>query len=737
MSNRSIFLRNVLSLFTVCLFAIIIFVLIIFPFITNQFINNKEDNQIALVDKTKASVDEMFTEIYALPSIIKSDTDFKFTRLSSGDILHLIDASKLLSKYTSSNRYISAAFLYVESKNVFLGGGNVYQNELFGDTSFFLDNYSQEELLYYINKSLTGEQIILEESKFSERSEGSFTEVIPMIFPVTTGEVDYKSSLIVYLNKQNVEDVLLQSFNESEVMIIDSNENIILDLEFNNDYSRQIARFVASNENLVLKSLGDVADNLLITSVSSKFNNMRYVIVSDEEFVFEDLVYIRSTYIFSMLLIALFMIIVSFVLAFWNYTPIRTLYKQWGLNSQLDKGIFSDDTKVIDTLITELSENNYNLNQKLITDNIYIRDSVLYRFITGQYKSTDSILERCKQVSIDILGAKYCAVIVHNNNSITNVPNREIELLLKEKNSEILVNFCNPVNNNMIIFLLQYIEDIDIKELTSDLYNNLISENDNNLCFFVGSVCDTIADLNKSYLNIMNNLSRNIKPNGIFYCENVFIENSIENQYLDNLFKWIFTENIEEIENCINIIAELIKTKSMTWEDDFVKSSVNILEEKCMLSNINIKSKISFIQKGNISSSEICNIINSIAKEITSKLSDGFPVSSQILMEEILFYINSHYLDKDFSMSKVSSEFSLSESSFSHMFKKKMNSTFINYINNLKVMQAKHLLITSSKNLNEIAAELCYSTASNFSRMFKSITNMTPAQYRQMHKDKQ
>ena len=97
----------------------------------------------------------------------------------------------------------------------------------------------------------------------------------------------------------------------------------------------------------------------------------------------------------------------------------------------------------------------------------------------------------------------------------------------------------------------------------------------------------------------------------------------------------------------------------------------------------------------------------------------------------MLLYIEEHLECEDFSIRTIAANFGMTESAFSHMFKRNLKCNFINYINELKIQRAQQMLEYTDITIEEIATKLNYSTSSNFSRMFKAMVNFTPSQYRQ------
>ncbi len=63
-------------------------------------------------------------------------------------------------------------------------------------------------------------------------------------------------------------------------------------------------------------------------------------------------------------------------------------------------------------------------------------------------------------------------------------------------------------------------------------------------------------------------------------------------------------------------------------------------------------------------------------------------------------------------------------------FKKSTNLTIIEYFNNLKINEAKKLLLNSSLSVKEIAEELSFESSNYFIKLFKKLTGKTPKEYR-------
>ena len=103
------------------------------------------------------------------------------------------------------------------------------------------------------------------------------------------------------------------------------------------------------------------------------------------------------------------------------------------------------------------------------------------------------------------------------------------------------------------------------------------------------------------------------------------------------------------------------------------------------------------------------------------------------LSQDVLVYIEEHLLEPNFSIYTISEAFGLSESAFSHLFKRTFHETYSSYVSKQKLIHAFDLLCDESIPLEEVALRLGYSRGSNFGRMFKAEVGMSPGKYRSLH----
>lgn len=94
----------------------------------------------------------------------------------------------------------------------------------------------------------------------------------------------------------------------------------------------------------------------------------------------------------------------------------------------------------------------------------------------------------------------------------------------------------------------------------------------------------------------------------------------------------------------------------------------------------------------------------------------------------ILEYINNNFNDSDLSIKKLAKLFSYSENYLSNLFKKTMNERFNLYLNKIRIEHAFYLIQNGETSVAKISEMCGFADVSYFSKVYKRIKGITPAQ---------
>ena len=98
-------------------------------------------------------------------------------------------------------------------------------------------------------------------------------------------------------------------------------------------------------------------------------------------------------------------------------------------------------------------------------------------------------------------------------------------------------------------------------------------------------------------------------------------------------------------------------------------------------------------------------------------------------IQRVLLYIHDHYKEP-ISRKDIAHAVGYTESHISHLFSATMRTSLPDYINALRVEDAKDLLKGTDLSISQIAANLGFGSIRNFGRAFHKFTGTTPKDYR-------
>ncbi len=100
-------------------------------------------------------------------------------------------------------------------------------------------------------------------------------------------------------------------------------------------------------------------------------------------------------------------------------------------------------------------------------------------------------------------------------------------------------------------------------------------------------------------------------------------------------------------------------------------------------------------------------------------------------------YIIRHFKNVELRMSDVSDHINLSDSAFSHFFKKETHRSFSTFLIDMRLGHACHLLLDTDDLIAHISYECGFNNLTNFNRLFKKKYLRSPSAWRKMYQHKQ
>ncbi len=99
-------------------------------------------------------------------------------------------------------------------------------------------------------------------------------------------------------------------------------------------------------------------------------------------------------------------------------------------------------------------------------------------------------------------------------------------------------------------------------------------------------------------------------------------------------------------------------------------------------------------------------------------------------IKKVVEYLQEHY-QEDIMLSEVAQMVNMSNSAFSHFFKRRTQRSFSDYLIDIRIGHACRKLLETNHNISEICYNCGFNNLSNFNRLFKKNKGCTPSKFRE------
>lgn len=183
---------------------------------------------------------------------------------------------------------------------------------------------------------------------------------------------------------------------------------------------------------------------------------------------------------------------------------------------------------------------------------------------------------------------------------------------------------------------------------------------------------------------------------------------------VDNIFFEFRNLPIDQVRQLQINMFSMLSSKFMKMGND-LWIAMNEKVDYQKLSNINDKNQLKLVCK-------------SILKDIIQAINKRQDNLSKTIIEKAISYMKANF-DKDISLEQIADRYFLNPTYFSRLFKEFTGTTFIDYLIELRMEEAKRLLSLGKYKVYEVSQKVGYHNDKYFFRVFKNYTKQTPSEY--------
>lgn len=287
-----------------------------------------------------------------------------------------------------------------------------------------------------------------------------------------------------------------------------------------------------------------------------------------------------------------------------------------------------------------------------------------------------------------------------------------------------------------IHFVLNVPHSLKMIELKNEIKKlaEVVSKKEINVKFeyHIGAFCDSFEKLKDEYLKLRGDISEKSgmdteRISSKKYVYRVSEHNSIINSILEG----DYNKTIAYIDRIL--ITNVVNNVSSEGMKVLYQNIINTIITALRMKKIDVEKLISDIGDEayfNIeekSETEISLFVLDLIKGIDGYETEG---SEEKIIAEAVKYISENYNDYELSLESVAKQFDVDAKKLSKHIKKYNHITFHKYLTELRIEEAKRLLITTDLSVKQIYNKVGYVSRTTFMRAFNSVEKITPSEYR-------
>lgn len=302
------------------------------------------------------------------------------------------------------------------------------------------------------------------------------------------------------------------------------------------------------------------------------------------------------------------------------------------------------------------------------------------------------------------------------------------------------IEACLSVNFHMDMFVesdKQYVVLFKLQDDDRDTFTNTLASSFHDrlleeLTISIGGIYP-IKKINYSYIEALYayNIGRIYSSHTNIYCYSQlpadFRQQSIKDPTMDELELAIRQRNVQAY-------TEIIDTM-LSENRSVIEYNYNLYQHITLLIRLYDQESVRFLSEINelITDKGIMNAA-AVKQFFISKFSNfntDYRQDFNAYVAKVEQYIAESY-STNFSMDDVAEYVGLNRKYLSQLFKKQYHMTLTDYVSQYRIEQAKLLLADTKMKINDIGSDVGFNSKSYFTKVFKTLTGITPTEYREL-----
>lgn len=562
---------------------------------------------------------------------------------------------------------------------------------------------------------------------------------IQYVMPFSSSLFGSNNGVIVYRYDKKEFGRLLSFTSEYEkysIFILDNNNRILYSedqLELGNSIHF---------ESLNTTGFSSLDSNYLIYTATQK-PSWKYILVLPDKETRQQLTILKNLVMILILAAAAIGVLISILLSIRKGRPINTL-----IHSVMTEEELAENSQNLGTLVSAITTKNQSLLQEIENDKPLLQKAFFHDLIKAEFLNSKEMYYNAQKAGIELCGSQYlvASVKLFPDNDFYTVDTQtmeEVQLLTQLLRKQIIEVSSSPVwiyKKNYLTSLFIFQTDKQPRQLMTlaeQICHWLSVEYDVESFWGISTPCSNLLDIWKNCEEASTALEH-------CHSEKHILE---YNTHLEDQGELYFPETAKEKLSaslksgdrisCATIIDILEKENFINRSlsrNQFIHLNRYLTDILTSLTLSDITERILWLNEAAIeypkNHEEYFKRLRSICFDICKQVHQNKSAQHGRLIERIQQYIQENYMDSGLGLSRISSEFRISEGYVSSIFKEQSSVNFADYVENIRINKACELLKENEHTISDISEFVGYNSVQSFRRAFKRVKGISPKEYR-------
>ncbi|NQX60117.1 helix-turn-helix domain-containing protein [Paenibacillus qinlingensis] len=698
-----------------------------------------------------------------------------YTRLSSSDEQYTAyQVAKEFQMYQTSYASVDQFYVTWEGENTVLLPGSTRDYQAGFETIHETGIISYADWLKLVkqNRSTTFTMLPRKDNMYSKQALALITRLPAGAISRPTGSV----VVMADVERFNKAIAKVQSFSGGDVYLLDEAHHVLLSNTSTSLPASILDQLGARESGVIYNKTSDEQSEIYY--LHSEVSNLTYISVIPSKLYWQKAEYVRNVMYVSVAISLVGAAILTLFFMRRNYSPIQRLVQVLaGAEAARGNGTKQEGNELsfIHRALSDTLSEKEAIRVQLQQQHNMLRSNMLARLLKGRLDGPIPLQEALISHQIELLSDHFAVLLFFMespedvNISISSIGQHEKSRLAQFILTNVVEELVGMRGHrgyvaevgDMLACIVNFAEDDEegrmqqLVSISEEAQQFLLERYRMQLTLSISRVQATIAGISQAYQEALDAMEYKLilgkqkiiaydqlhkEPiTGYYYP--LQIEQRLMNfikigdldrarEVLDEVIERNYGKSVTSVTLVRTLMFNLISTMMKTIhelgevDESFLAQHPNWMET--MANSDTVKE---MVEQLNLLLEDVCEYT---AAKLDVSIIKGRSESLRELIFKVNVYVETHYQEMDLNVGMLGEQFQLKASYLSKLYKEQTGEGLLDYINRVRIEQAKALLGFTDQAIVEIGKQVGFNEAATFIRVFKKFEGITPGKFREL-----